>query len=266
MVHRKLACIIAVLLPCVLSFSQHMPNKIPQRPSPAYAVNDYAGLFTESQRRYLEETLVSFADTTSNRIVIVTTNDLAGYEPSMYAYEIGEQWGVGNSSFDNGVVLIIKPKTESSKGQTYIAVGYGLEGAIPDAIAKRIVERELIPHFQENDYFGGVDAALRVIMDLASGEYSYKEYRKSGEKSFNLFYLLLGIGLFILAAALSRGSHNGPTDIGSGGTRRSSVSDAIFWGSFLGGSGGRSGGGFSGGFGGGFGGGSFGGGGAGGSW
>ncbi|HIZ87733.1 MAG TPA: TPM domain-containing protein [Candidatus Coprenecus pullistercoris] len=235
--------------------------QIPEKPSVPRAVNDFAGIFSRSDAEYMNRALVDFADSTSNRIVVVTVNDLGGMDPAMFAYEIGERWGVGSEKFDNGIVVLVKPKTSSSSGQVYIAVGYGLEGAIPDAIAKRIVENEMIPRFRENDYTGGVAAALNVLMRLSAGEISYKEYEESVSDGAGGFIALGFIILFIIVLVIAR--RNGPTNIGHGG---SSVADAIFWSSILGG--GRShGGGFSGGgFSGGFGGGSFGGGGAGGSW
>ncbi len=244
--------------------------QIPPKPSVPRAVNDYAGLFSSADAEYMNRKLVDFADTTSNRIVVVTVKDLGGMDPAEYAYEVGEQWGVGSGKFDNGVVVLVKPKTSASSGQVYIAVGYGLEGAIPDAVAKRIVENEMIPRFRDNDYAGGTDAALNVLMKLASGEISYKEYEEDQDLSGALG-VLFGIVVIIVIVALSRGHRNGPTSIGRGGSRGSSVADAIFWSSILGsgrgGGFGGSGGGFGGGgFGGGFGGGSFGGGGAGGSW
>ena len=243
--------------------------QIPQKPSVARAVNDFAGVFTHQETEYMNRVLVDFADSTSNRIVVVTVDGLGGLEPAEFAYEIGEQWGVGSGQFDNGVVVLVKPKTSCSSGQVYIAVGYGLEGAIPDAVAKRIVENEMIPRFRENDYAGGVAAALNVLMRLAAGEISYKEYEEEADGGAGAVVGICFIILFIIVAVIAH--RNGPTDLSNGGSRGSSVADVIFWSSLLGG-GGRSGGfrgnggGFSGGFGGGFGGGSFGGGGAGGSW
>lgn len=244
--------------------------QIPTKPSVARAVNDFAGVFSRSDAEYMNRVLVDFADSTSNRIVVVTVEDLGGMEPAMFAYEIGEQWGVGSGKFDNGVVVLVKPKTSRSSGQVYIAVGYGLEGAIPDAVAKRIVENEMIPRFQEEDYASGVAAALNVLMRLAAGEISYEEYEDSLSAGGSVAMIVFGL-LFVLIIIGALFGHNGPKNLGSGGSRTSSLGDAIFWTSVLGGShgsgfGGSSGGGFSGGFSGGFGGGSFGGGGAGGSW
>ena len=258
------------LLAAALVLTVSASAQIPPKPSVPMAVNDFAGVFSRSDAEYMNRVLVDFADSTSNRIVVVTVDDLGGMEPAMFAYGIGEQWGVGSDKFDNGVVVLVKPKTSRSSGQVYIAVGYGLEGAIPDAIAKRIVENEMIPRFRENDYTCGVAAALNVLMRLAAGEISYKEYEDSIGTGGSIAMIVFGL-LFVLIILGALFGNNGPRNISSGGSRTSSVADAIFWSSMLGGSRGGSGfggggGGFSGGFGGGFGGGSFGGGGAGGSW
>lgn len=239
-------------------------HAIPSRPDPQRLVNDLAGLFTAYQTETLERILVAFDDSTSNQIAVVTVNDLEGYQPSEFATRIGLDWQVGSAEFDNGVVLLVKPKTQDSAGQVFISVGYGLEGAIPDAYAKRVIETELIPHFRNNDYYGGVASACDVLMKLASGEISKP---REGEEVdmfavfiiFALFFLIL----FILIALSTKGnSGNG----GSGGRRTIYTGPIITSGRNYGG--GSFGGGFGGGFGGfgGFGGGSFGGGGAGGSW
>ena len=133
-------------------------SAIPGRPVPPRLVNDFADIFTWEEENRLERMLVAFDDTTSNQITVVTVNDLKGYAPAEYATRIGLDWKVGTSDFNNGVVVLVKPKTPDSDGQAFIAVGYGLEGAVPDAYAKRIIEDEMIPHFKENDYFGGTEA------------------------------------------------------------------------------------------------------------
>ena len=187
---------------------------------------------------------------------------------SEYAIRTGLEWGVGSEKFDNGIVILVKPKT-STPGEVFIAVGYGLEGAIPDAYAKRIVTNLMIPHFKENDYFGGVSEACGMLMKLASGEISEATDGLDEEDDIIMimaFLVVLTIILLILAIAMK----NGNNGRGSGGSRYDDVFTTgpiiIRGGNSFGGS--SSGGGFGGGFGGfgGFGGGSFGGGGAGGSW
>lgn len=246
---------------------------VPSRPVPQRLVNDYADLFTWEEKAHLEQALVAFDDSTSNQITVVTVNDLEGYEPAEYATRIGLDWQVGSADFDNGVVVLVKPKTDDSDGQVFIAVGYGLEGAIPDAYAKRIIENEMIPHFREGDYFGGVAQACVTLMQLASGEISEPRDGDSGDDLPALIAFLVMVGAFVLIVAVAGGKNNGR----GGGRGRTEIdaadviSTVLTYGSLLGrGGGGHSHGGFGGGsFGGGFGGfggGSFGGGGAGGSW
>lgn len=236
---------------------------IPSRPQPQRLVNDFAGLFTSGQVSDLEKVLVAFDDTTSNQITVVTVKDLEGYEASEYATRIGLDWGVGSEKFDNGVVLLVKPRLGNSYGEVFIAVGYGLEGAIPDAYAKRIVDQVLIPHLGEGDYYGGVVAACEVLMKLASGEIS--ELRSDEEDDAFLigFSIFIVIILFVIVVAIiAGGKGNGKGGGGSGG-RRTIYTGPVVNGGFGGFGGGSNGGSFGGGFGG-FGGGSFGGGGAGG--
>lgn len=236
---------------------------IPSRPQPQRLVNDFAGLFTPGQVSDLEKVLVAFDDTTSNQITVVTVKDLEGHEASEYATRIGLDWGVGSEKFDNGVVLLVKPRLGNSYGEVFIAVGYGLEGAIPDAYAKRIVDQVLIPHLGEGDYYGGVVAACEVLMKLASGEISELRSDEEDDPFLIGFSIFIAIILFIIVVAIIAGDKgNGNRGGGSGG-RRTIYTGPVINGGLGGFGGGRSGGSFGGGFGG-FGGGSFGGGGAGG--
>ena len=179
---------------------------IPPRPDPPRLVNDFAGLFTAAQQEELEQRLVAFNDSTSNVICVVTVADLEGYDVAEYAYEIGDQWGVRDKDHNNGIVLLVKPKNETS-GEVNIQVGYDLEAAIPDATAKKIIENEMIPHFKENDYYGGVTAAIEVLCPLAAGEISaQKLYHEDGSGVGALFLLVLLFALFI---ALKKDNRNG---------------------------------------------------------
>ena len=253
-------------------FSNVFGQSIPDRLVPPRLVNDFAKILTPKENRALEKKLVRFNDTTSNQITVVIVNSLDGYTPFSFATEIGLEWKVGRKEFDNGIVVLVKPKTKTEKGEVYIAVGYGLEPAIPDAITKRIIDNEMIPSFRQDDYFGGINKATTVLMKLASGEISSKDYQnRSGGKGL---VSLLPFIVIIIIIIIIRGSRGRSQSIGSGSS--SSLWTALLLGSMLGGrgsnsgswgnfSGGGSGFGGGGGFGG-FGGGSFGGGGAGGSW
>ena len=157
------------MLLCAALLLLKVQGGIPPKPDPPRLVNDFAGIFTATQSDELEQRLVAFNDSTSNVICVVTVADLEGYDVSEYAYEIGDKWGVRDKDHNNGIVLLVKPKNETS-GEVAIQVGYDLEAAIPDITCKRIIEREMIPHFKENDYYGGVTAAIEVLCPLAAGE------------------------------------------------------------------------------------------------
>lgn len=233
-----MAAVLLLLMCGVLHASAN--DGIPARPNPPRLVNDMAGVFSEATRAELEDSLRRLSNTTSNQIVIVTVDDLNGFTPNQFATEIGDQWGVGQKKEDNGVVILIKPKTTFSKGQVYIATGRGLEGALPDVFCNRIVQDRMLPKLKKgNDYTAATWAALEVIMPVCRGEYDYEAY-KGDEKNSLAVALVVGIILLLLIGG--RGFFFLP--FGSYTSGRSS--------------------GFTG-FGG-FGGGSFGGGGAGGSW
>ena len=109
---------------------------VPSRPVPQRLVNDYADLFTWDEEARLEQALVAFDDSTSNQITVVTVNDLEGYEPAEYATRIGLDWQVGSADFDNGVVVLVKPKTDDSDGQVFISVGMALKEPSPMPMQK----------------------------------------------------------------------------------------------------------------------------------
>ncbi len=245
-----------------------LASGIPPKPNPPRLVNDFAGILTQSQIKNLEYKLRYFNDTTSNQIVVVTVKSLNGMDPAMFATQLGEKWQVGQKKFDNGVVVLVKPKYGNSRGQAFIAVGYGLEPVIPDATAKQIVEYEMIPSFKRGDYYTGLQKATSTIMKLAAGEISAKGYNKMHENS--PWVALLPFIVFLLIFMLIRVSNARSYSVGKGtsfwtalmlGSMLGGSSHSGSWNSFSGGSGGGFGGGF-----GGFGGGGFGGGGAGGSW
>lgn len=256
---KKIFFTISTLILAVFS----VVAQIPERPAPPRLVNDLANLLSENEKAVLEDSLVQFARVTSTQIVVVTVPDLEGYDPGDYAFRLGEKWGVGQKDKDNGIVILVKPKQGNSKGQVFIATGYGLEGILPDAVVNStVVDYEMIPRFKENNYYQGIASGVQVIMNITRGEYTADQYQQFYAKKND--GIIPAIVIFILIFVLMM----------RGKSRRyySPGKSLPFWlamGLLSGG--GRSGGSFGnfssggGGFGG-FGGGSFGGGGAGGSW
>jgi uncharacterized protein len=252
--------VLFLILISAISFGQ-----IPDQPNPPRLVNDFAQILSSDELQSLESKLVAFDDSTSVQIAVVIVPTLAGYEKADYANQLGEKWKVGGSKFDNGFVILIKPKSTSESGEAFIATGYGVEGSVPDATAFDIVNNEMIPHFKQNDYYGGIDAATNVIMSLVKGEFKADSYRKHKGKGSPVVPIIIIIVVIIIMLMRNNGNNHTINRSGSAGWL---LFPWLMGGGFGGGSGGSSSGGFGGGGGGfgGFGGGSFGGGGAGGSW
>jgi uncharacterized protein len=234
-------------------------------PKPARYFNDYAGVVPKRITDQLNATLEDFERKHSSQIVVVVYPKMqSDSSVEDYTVRVAQSWGVGQKGKNNGAVLFVFIQDR----RTYLQVGYGLEGAIPDATAKTIIEQEINPRFRAGDFAGGLTAGVQAILRAAQGEYvgtggTVAEGR--GRPGGGVPVVMIVIVLLILIAAARR----------SQGTvyRRSGRSDWSGWpGSWPGGGRGRgggwSGGGWSGGGGGGFsgGGGSFGGGGAGGRW
>ncbi len=255
--------ILLITLSFLLIVPQLFSQEIPERPTPPRLVNDFTGVLSREQANQLEKKLVQFNNQTSNQITVVLVNSLNGIALSDFAYTIGEKWKVGQKEFDNGIVILVKPKIGREKGQAFIATGYGLEGAIPDGTTKLIVENEMIPYFKNGDYYGGINRAISVIIPLAAGEFSSDEYAKTTTQGSPIGRIVPFLVLIIIFV-LMRGSRARSHSVGAG----IPFWTALLLGSMMGGSSHGSWNNFSSGSGGfgGFGGGSFGGGGAGGSW
>ena len=241
----------------VLFFGTGLNAQLPSPSNPPRLVNDYTGTLSASQINTLEHKLVAYNDSTSTQILVLLVDDLQGYSIEQYATEIGHSWGVGQKDKGNGVVILVKPKKGSERGEVNISTGYGMEQYVTDATGKNIIEKEMIPAFREGDYYTGIDNAVNVIMDLCSGKFTQDEYN-DGEGIPGWLTLLFIIAIIIVFIKFSNGSGQ---NYSGGGSRTIWIPMGGGYGGGFGGGGGFSGGGF-----GGFGGGGFGGGGASGSW
>lgn len=276
MIKKTILRYFTTVLLLILISSGISSQDLPERPNPPRLVNDFAHMLSSKEVRALEQKLVLFNDSTSTQIAIVTVPDLSGYDKSDYAQRLGEKWGIGQRGSDNGILVIVKPKTAASNGEVFIAPGYGVEGVVPDIVAGEIVDYEILPAFRTEDYYDGLDRATNTLMSLVRGEFTAEQYANSPKKKAGtgsaggLVFIIMFIIFITIISKRSGGSNrrNISTSgglplwlllgaLGSGGSHRGS------WGGFSGGGG--FGGGGGGGFGG-FGGGGFGGGGAGGSW
>ncbi|MGJ1433132.1 TPM domain-containing protein [Sphingobacterium spiritivorum] len=239
--------------------------------TPNRLVNDYTNTLNSTQVQELERKLLAFEDSTSIQIAVVVMNTTGDYDIADYAVRLGQKWGVGNKKYNNGILLLVALGDRAVTIQT----GYGIEGAVPDAIAYRIIENEIKPAFRQRDYYTGIDRATSALISYTKGEYqSDPSDRTQGQPSGGgILKIIIFVVIVIIVLAARKGGGGG----GNGGGRvigGRGANDLIWW-TLLngmlggGGRGGSSGGDFGGGGGGGFGGfggGGFGGGGASGRW
>ena len=224
-------------------------------------VVDEAGLLDAAARTALTESLAGLEQKTTDQLVVVTLKSLQGRSIEDYGYQLGRRWQIGQKDKNNGALLIVAPNERKVR----IEVGYGLEGALTDAVSKLIIENSILPRFKVADYAGGIKRGVEDIIQVLSGDAQEWQDRAAQKVSIDnaqpppdgavwpaIVVVLLGVGLLIYCAV-----RGGPICRGimqflilmllSGGRSSSSGSSS-------------GGGGFSGG------GGSFGGGGASGSW
>ena len=241
------------------AFAQDFPEK------PNTLVNDYANVLSADQKQQLETKLVTFNDSSSTQIAIAILKSVGDYDINEYAVELGRKWGVGQSGKNNGIMIVVAVGDRKISIQT----GYGLEGALPDIYAKRIIDNDIKPNFKAGNYYAGLDEATTSIIKYTRGGYKNDNPKASSKKGGGGGSIVIIIIIVIVIIIIMRkGGGGGSEVIGGRG-----ASNALFWAMLFGSGGGRSsggwGGGSSGGGGGGFGGfggGSFGGGGSSGSW
>ena len=241
---------------------------IPLPPPPRHYVADSAGLISESEAQRLDQKLSRFDEETSNQIVVAIFPELTSPSLEDFTVRTAQSWRVGRKKLDNGVVLFVFVKDRKVR----LEVGYGLEGALPDALAKRIIDEQIAPSFRAGNYAQGVEAGVDAIMAATRGEYRREEKKPEGGALIlvvigGLLVLIFGVAALLPRVAPKATYDNkgwetlaGMQSLGYGlGRRRRRYG---YWGGGggSGGSGGSWGGGFSGG------GGSFGGGGASGGW
>lgn len=249
------------LLALALAIGVRAAETIP--PAPQNHFNDYAGVVAPAAAQLLNAELAQFERETSNQILVAVYPKMQS-DSSIedYTVRVAQAWRAGQAQRDNGAVLFVFTQDRA----LYIQVGYGLEGALPDALCKRIIEDEIVPRFRAGDTTAGLAAGVHAMIAAAKGEYAGtgRTVRESAQGRGHGPRAGLWVVLFVLMmlAFSFRAARRG-TIYGRGGRRSIWLGRPGGFGGWGGGGGGRWGGGggtFSGG------GGSFGGGGAGGRW
>ncbi len=242
----------------VLSVSADINDVIPAAPNPPRLLNDFtSGTLSADETRALETRLVDLERESSNQIAILITDSTGDYGLSDYATAVIRKWGIGQKNKNNGVLILVNPYLR----KIFIATGYGLEGALPDILAAKIIDHEITPWFREGNYYQGLLNGVEAINEAIKGEYE-PEVRDGTGDDIDMFMLIIIVAVILLILWTSGGGRNGGRYISRRGygtflpTGTFSGRGGGFGGGFRGGGGGF--GGFGGGFGGG--------GGAGGSW
>ncbi len=225
-------------------------------PKPTRYVTDQVGVLDAGTANAINGQLEQFERDTSNQILVAIYTNLPGdAEVAQYSTDTYNAWGVGQKGKDNGAVLFVFVNDH----KMFIATGRGLEGALPDAICKRIITQLIAPQFKQDNYSAGIQAGVNAMIAASKGEYTGTgttvEGRKEQRQATNseIIGFILFVVIIIILTRFGNSGGGGPFIYTSGGFGGGSS----FGG---GGGGGFGGGGFSGG------GGSSGGGGAGGGW
>ncbi|MCB1315078.1 MAG: YgcG family protein [Leptospiraceae bacterium] len=129
-------------------------------------VVDQTGTLTASQQQQLAGKLKEFERAEGSQVVVVIIPTTEPEAIEQFTIRLAEAWQIGREDVDDGVILLVAKDDRNLR----IEVGYGLEGAIPDAIAKRIIADIIVPHFKQDDYYAGIDAGVDAILARIKGE------------------------------------------------------------------------------------------------
>ena len=123
-------------------------------------VVDAANLLPPATEAELTRKLEALEQASSRQLVVATVPDLQGYPIEDYGYQLGREWGIGQSEANNGIILLVAP----NERRVRIEVGYGLEPIVTDALSHLIIQNEILPRFKANDYPSGIHAGVDALI------------------------------------------------------------------------------------------------------
>jgi uncharacterized protein len=129
-------------------------------------VTDLTGTLNEQQRSALEHTLAEFESRKGAQIAVLFVPTTRPEAPVEYGVRVFDSWKLGRKGVDDGALLLVAKDDR----RVWITTGRGLEGVLPDAIVKRIIDDEITPRFKQGDFYGGVRAGTDRMMKLIDGE------------------------------------------------------------------------------------------------
>jgi uncharacterized protein len=159
---------VAPLLLGLLALGAALVPAFAQLPVPPLAarVTDLTGTLTPTQRSNLEETLRAFESLKGAQLAVLIVPTTQPEAIEQYSIRVAEQWKLGRQGVDDGLLLLVAKNDRKLR----IEVGRGLEGVVPDAIAKRVIAEVITPYFKQGDYYGGIEAGVNRLTRLIEGE------------------------------------------------------------------------------------------------
>ncbi len=189
-------------------------------PPPTAYFTDYAGIVRPDTVRLLNQRLEEFERATSNQLLVVVFPNLpTDVALDDYTQDVFRAWRPGQKGRDNGAIFFVFVKDRKMRIQT----GRGLEGALPDAICKRIISDEVAPRFQQGDFDGGLVAGVNAMIAATKGEYTgtgrtvAENQQHGAETEGSVGFWVLVILIFLIFAYLnSRARQRGVVYSGRG--------------------------------------------------
>lgn len=129
-------------------------------------VTDLTGTLTPAQTARIEQQLQALEQRKGSQIAVLIVPTTQPEAIEQYSMRVAEAWKLGRKGVDDGALLLVAKNDRALR----IEVGYGLEGVIPDAVAKRVIAEIIVPYFQKNDFAGGIEAGVAQLIKLVDGE------------------------------------------------------------------------------------------------
>jgi len=150
----------------VLAVAPAVAQQLQPVPALERRVTDLTGTLTAAQQQQLEARLAAFEEQKGSQIAVLLVPTTEPETIEQYAIRVAEQWKLGRKGVDDGALLLVAIGDRNLR----LEVGYGLEGVLPDVIAKRIVSDVITPYFRQGDYYGGLNAGVERIIGVVEGE------------------------------------------------------------------------------------------------
>lgn len=190
------ASLVALFMMLFASF--HVHAELVPIPTLQHRVTDLTQTLSADQQTVLEQKIAAFEHEKGSQIAVLIVPTTQPEVIEQYSIRVADAWKLGREKEDDGVLIVVAKNDRKMR----IEVGYGLEGAIPDLIAKRVITEVMAPPFKQGDFYGGITKAVDTLIGLISGEQLPAPTKQNNQGSFTDFLPLLLIGGLILGGLL----------------------------------------------------------------